>query len=224
MKHYDLMRRMCVLEAFMVVAVMQPECWQRLPDMLTGPVNESAIGSGGGAGGAYRGSAAVLDLLGGLLARVPIEAPSPDEQEAILAVLFPELAPLLPSAMETLALVHAAATAGPDATCAPVLSNCHMLLTRDKVGPGGSYSDRDYSTISSMLSICACQLVGVIEPRCKTGAFWLPQILSAAAGAVSRARNSGGGGAARRRAGAGAWPPLLPAGPGQMVPPHAGAP
>ena len=68
--------------------------------------------AGGGAGGAYRGSAAVLDLLGGLLARVPIEAPSDDEQSAILAALFPDLGPLLPAAMQTLAIVHAAAASG----------------------------------------------------------------------------------------------------------------
>ena len=70
-----------------------------------------AAAAGGGAGGAYRGSAAVLDLLGGLLARVPIEAPPADEQAAILGALFPELAPLVPAAMDTLATVHAAATA-----------------------------------------------------------------------------------------------------------------
>ncbi len=53
----------------------------------------------------------MLDLLGGLLARVPIEAPPADEQAAILATLSPELAPLVPAAMETLATVHAAAAA-----------------------------------------------------------------------------------------------------------------
>ena len=50
----------------------------------------------------------MLDLLGGLLARVPIKAPPADEQAAILAALFPELVPLVPAAMETLATVHAA--------------------------------------------------------------------------------------------------------------------
>ena len=70
---------------------------------------DGAVATGGGGGGAYRGSAAVLDLLGGLLARVPIEAPPADEQAAILAALYLELAPLVPAAMETLAAVHAAA-------------------------------------------------------------------------------------------------------------------
>ena len=75
----------------------------------------------------------MLDLLGGLLARVPIEAPSADEQAAILAALFPELAPLLPPAMETLALMHAAAAgtgrAGPHATCAYSRLFLAVLLT-----------------------------------------------------------------------------------------------
>ena len=56
----------------------------------------------------------MLDLLGGLLARVPIEAPSANEQAAILAALFPDMGPVIPTAMETLAVMHAAAAVAAD--------------------------------------------------------------------------------------------------------------
>lgn len=68
------------------------------------------IGTGGGVG-AYAGSAAVHDILGGLLSAVAIEAPTEGEQATILEGLFPTLAQLLPQAMATLALVRRAATA-----------------------------------------------------------------------------------------------------------------
>lgn len=64
--------------------------------------------AGGTAAGAYGSSQEVKDLLGGLFHYVAVEPPPEDEQRRILAGLHPQLAPLLPHAMDTLALVRAA--------------------------------------------------------------------------------------------------------------------
>ncbi|KAL4440107.1 hypothetical protein ABPG75_003108 [Micractinium tetrahymenae] len=63
---------------------------------------------GGTAAGAYGSSQEVKDLLGGLFHYVAVEPPPEAEQQRILARLHPQLAPLLPHAMDTLALVRAA--------------------------------------------------------------------------------------------------------------------
>lgn len=64
--------------------------------------------AGGTAAGAYGSSQAVKDLLGGLFHYVAVEPPPEHEQQRILARLHPALAPLLPHAMDTLALVRCA--------------------------------------------------------------------------------------------------------------------
>lgn len=67
-----------------------------------------AFRAGGTAAGAYGSSQEVKDLLGGLFHYVAVEPPPEAEQQRILARLHPQLAPLLPHAMDTLALVRAA--------------------------------------------------------------------------------------------------------------------
>ena len=68
----------------------------------------SAPRGGAGGAGAYGSSVPLRDLLGGLLHHVAVEPPPEAEQAAILGALHPGLAPLLPHAMHTLALVRAA--------------------------------------------------------------------------------------------------------------------
>lgn len=63
---------------------------------------------GGSGAGAYGSSAAVRDLLGGLLHHVAVEPPPAGEQAAVLGALHPGLAALLPHAMHTLTLARAA--------------------------------------------------------------------------------------------------------------------
>lgn len=92
---------------------------------------------GGTAAGAYGSSAAVKDLLGGLLHHVAVEPPPEAEQRRILAHLHPGLAPLLPHAMDSLALVRAAY--GQQAAGQPLGDAVTSALAAAGLPPGGGF-------------------------------------------------------------------------------------
>lgn len=80
------------------------------------------------------------DLLGGLFHYVAVEPPPPVEQQRILARLHPGLAPLLPHAMDTLALVRCAYGQLPHGAQAPQLSEAVVAaLSAAGISPAAGF-------------------------------------------------------------------------------------
>ncbi len=184
--------------------------YQPTESVAADTAQDGAVAAGGGAGGAYRGSAAVLDLLGGLLARVPIEAPPADEQATILAALFQELAPLVPAAMETLATVHAAGASDRRV-------GFHIA----------DWLRRPTSPLQTTLDAVVCRTCSqeVVQPyqhHVDVKLVAATQCRRGSAPVYRGARGTGGCGAARRGVGAVLGSSLLAAGPHQMGTAHAG--
>ncbi len=104
---------------------------------------------GGAAAGAYGSAQPVRDLLGGLLHAVAVEAPPAAEQADLLRALHPQLGPLLPPAMATLAAVRIAfgqwpAPAPSDAPDAAA-ADAHAALALGGVAPGEFSLGRHFS-------------------------------------------------------------------------------
>ncbi|CAL5218660.1 g365 [Coccomyxa viridis] len=84
---------------------------------------------GGGQAGAYGSAQGVRDLLGGLWSVVAVQAPTAEEQLAILGRAFPQLSALLPAGMAALSLVKAAAGQSWDTTEAPWDTSVRAAMT-----------------------------------------------------------------------------------------------
>ena len=69
-------------------------------------------GVGAGSAGAYGSSQGVRDVVGSLMSSISMADPTEQEQQAIMQGLFPDLAPLLPSALLVLHIVKQASGQG----------------------------------------------------------------------------------------------------------------
>ena len=105
-----------VMHARLACKVQPAEVCMRLSITQACNLEGRRVSAGGGQAGAYGSSQGVRDLLGGLWSVVAVQAPTAEEQLAILGRAFPQLSALLPAGMAALSLVKSAAGQSWDTT------------------------------------------------------------------------------------------------------------